>query len=144
MFIEEEAFEGTSFQTLFFEDGLLAVGERAFSRMNQLKDIYFPSSTVYIADEAFYSSRPETIHGKKGTYAQSWAEDHHVQFEFADCWLMAPLIVRFSVILATLSGSLCPLPISEVQKIKRYINRIMISMRPQDRPELYPIDYRFP
>ena len=54
--IENEAFEGTVFSTLVFQNGLISISEHAFSNTNQLKDAYIPSSAEYISDSAFYNS----------------------------------------------------------------------------------------
>lgn len=138
--VEEAAFDGTSFTELVFKKGLLLVGERAFSNMEHLKYVWFPSSTEYISESAFYWSSLEKIYGPDGTYAQKWAKEHHVEYERIDYWPTAPSGVFISIgMMFPVFGLLCP----DSGK-KRCHKRIIISMRPQDRPELNPIDYRFP
>lgn len=144
-YIENEAFEGTAFRTIIFQDRLLSISEHAFSKTNQLKDAYIPHSAEYISDSAFYSSTIETVYGLNGTYAQSWAEHHGLNFAFSDYWYVSAVEMRLGVaVMIALSGLICPLPGNDARKIRQYIKRIIISMRPQDRPELNPIDYRFP
>lgn len=143
--IGDEAFEGTAFQTLVFEEGLLQIGEHAFSETNQLEEVYFPETVDYIADNAFYCSSLETVYGSEGSYIQSWAAEHYLDFKPTVCWFTGSYISRISVVLlTTMLGVICPLPENDAQRIKRYLIRTIISMRPQDRPELNPIDYRFP
>lgn len=144
-FIEDEAFEGTAFQTLVFEEGLLQIGDHAFSETNQLEDVYFPETVDYIADNAFCRSSLQTVYGSEGSYIQSWAAEQDLDFKPAVCWFTGSYIARISaVLLTTMLGLVCPPPDNDAQKIRRYLARIVRSMRPQDRPELNPIDYRFP
>jgi len=144
-YIGEEAFQGTAFRTLVLQDGFLQAGERAFSEMSQLRDAYIPGSVEYIAGSAFMRSGLETIYGLYDTYAEKWAEEHQVAFALTDKLTTMPVGSWYSIVaIVGLHGLLCPCLDDNSQKIKRYLNRIIISMRPQDRPELNPIDYRFP
>jgi hypothetical protein len=141
--VEEEAFEGTVFRSLSFEDGLLWIGDRAFSNMEHLRDIWLPGSTAYIADTAFSHSSLVRIHGKDGTYVQKWAEEHQIKFEAYDSWYIAPHS-EYIYLWLLLPLFAMPCPNSDGKRIRQYIRSLVISMRPQDRPELYPINYRFP
>lgn len=144
LLIEDEAFEGTSFKTLIFSDGFLRVGDRAFSNMSLLKNAWFPESTVFIADSAFFQSALLKIYGVDGSYAQSWAREHRIEFERMDYWYTSPPGLENCLwfLIFPLFGVL--LPDSDSKRIRRYLRALVISMRPQDRPELNPIDYRFP
>lgn len=143
--IENEAFEGTVFSTLVFQNGLISISEHAFSNTNQLKDAYIPSSAEYISDSAFYNSTIGTVFGINGTYAQGWAKRHGLKFAHRDYWAVSPRAMRFgAAVVFALSGFVCPLPGGDARKIRQYVKRIIVSMRPQDRPELNPIDYKFP
>lgn len=143
--IEDEAFEGTAFQTLYFEEGLRQIGEHAFSETNRLEEVYFPETVNYIADNAFYCSSLKTVYGSEGSYIQSWAAEQYLDFMPTVCWFTGSCISRVSMVLLTvMCGFVCPLPDSDSQRIRHYLIRIVKSMRPQDRPELNPIDYRFP
>ena len=145
LWIEESAFEETAFCKLFFRDGLRGVGERAFSGMEQLDSAYIPPSTEYIADSAFARSGIKTIHGLDGSYAQRWAGLHYIRFEHADYWYTPTFDPLTAIVL--LSSSLTIFSFwteSKKSKIVQYLRSFVVSMRPQDRPELHPVDYRFP
>lgn len=143
--IEDEAFVGTSFRILIFRDGFRHIGDRVFGGMELLREVQLPRTVEYIADSAFIDSSLERICGSAGSYAQEWARQHEISFEARDSWYSSPINIRD--LLGTLLAwffVLC-LPLSDDRRrIKRYIAARAISMRPQDRPELNPIDYRFP
>lgn len=143
--VEEEAFEGTSMQALLFEESLQHIGYRAFYSMQSLRDVYVPRSVEYIEDSAFLCSSLEAIHGAEGSYAQRWADVHGIPFETSEYWSSVPERVHvFAEILIALLGSFCLPKQCERKRIKQYLRAFIISMRPQDRAELHPIDYRFP
>jgi hypothetical protein len=143
--VEEEAFAETSIQSLFFEEGLRHIGYQAFYRMKALRDVFLPSSVEFIEDSAFSCSSLEVIHGVEGSYAHKWSDGHGIPFEMNDYWASSPERVHvFAELLLALLGSFC-MPVQyEKKKIKQYLRSFAISMRPQDRAELNPIDYRFP
>lgn len=143
--IEEEAFANTAADTVIFPDGLLQIGKKAFEGVCNLIDIYIPESVEFIADTAFSLTSNLTIHGVNGSYAQDWAEKHSIPFVVDDIWNVF-----------TLSGNSNN---TKTNPINRFIATIVLiilfslfkscyyelrSRRPQDRPELNPIDYRFP
>jgi len=143
--VEEEAFANTAIQILVFQEGLQYVESNAFSSMLQLQEIYFPASVKSIADTAFSSSALKIIRGIQGTYAQEWADRHGIAFKQPDSIIQVAEKERISAaVLLAWIGILCLPPMNEVQKIKQYLRSFLISMRPQDRAELHPIDYRFP
>jgi len=143
--IEEEAFEGTAFKTLIFEEGFLSAADRAFGGMTSLVDAYFPNTTEYIADSTFEQSSLKRIIGEEGTYIQKWAKQHNIEYEPDECYLTLPfrLYISKEVLLSLLALFRLP-PDVELKKRKNNFNKYILSMRPQDRPELNPIDYRFP
>lgn len=143
--IEEEAFSGTAVESVVLPEGFLRIGERAFDQAWRLTDVYIPETTEYIAETAFSITPDLTIHGIEGSYAHDWAEAHEIPFVADDVWSMIPLR----------RGSHGP----RTNPIYRYIATLVLllnltlfrngyyeyrSRRPQDRPELNPIDYRFP
>ncbi len=143
--IEEESFSGTAVQTVVFPEGFLRIGENAFRGALRLTNVYIPYTTRYIADSAFSQTPDLTIHGVRGSYAQKWARKHSVPFVVDNIW---KAVIRDGKNLDT-----------EGAPTDRYIEgvnpeRIISShergedegkrKRPQDRPELNPIDYRFP
>lgn len=143
--IEDEAFAGTSFRTLVFRNGFRHIGDRVFGGTGLLREVQLPRSVEYIADSAFYDSSLERICGAADTYAQEWAEQHKISFEVRDLWYSSPGNIRdlIGTLLAWSFGFCLPLS-DDRRRIRRYIAARIISMRPQDRPELNPIDYRFP
>ena len=141
--IENEAFAGTAITTVVFHKSLLYLGEKAFLNSRKLTDIYIPISTVNIGFLAVESYT--VIHGAEGSYAQKWAQVNGYEFRTDDIWnskLLSPLfhvedlffIFWFSM----------PLDLTNPLLIRKRIRKIIRSMRPQERTELYPIDYRFP
>lgn len=144
VYIEEEAFAGTAARAAVFSDGMLAIDVRAFWGATSLKDVYIPISTVFIADSAFSLRDGFTIHGVEGSYARFWAENHQTRFAADNIWTSGSVTRRFVLIQRPVY--------QDVQKLvydKKLIGEEASknkgkSMRPQDRPELNPIDYRFP
>ena len=143
--VEDEAFSGTAVETVFFPDGFLKVEEKAFDKAGHLSDIYIPETTEYIADSAFPISKILAIHGIDGSYAENWAYYHGIPFVVDNVW---NVIVQSGTTYNT-----------QTDTIKRYIDTLVLiilfglfrlnyyevrSRRPQDRPELNPVYYRFP
>ena len=144
-YVGEEAFIGTAFRSHFFTDGLLRIDGRAFENAKRLEDVWLPGSIEHVADSAFSDSCIARIYGLEGSYAQKWAEQHHVKFQPVDIWLAAPSKPHIvPLLLFPLLGMFYPWTDSERKRIKNYLMFFIVSMRPQDRPELNPIDYRFP
>lgn len=57
------------------------LGSDAFRNCTTLKDIYIPASVTEIDDYAMDSGREDlTIHGVKGSYAETWAAEHGCPF----------------------------------------------------------------
>ena len=143
--VEEEAFSGTPVRTVIFPEGFLSVGDRAFQGALRLRDIYIPATTEFISDSAFPVRPGLVIHGVKGSYAEDWAEAHRIPFVAEN---MGKLIldngrtvsvhgVEFDLFHRTVDSDEADLTVSRSKDVNE-------SKRPQDRPELNPIDYRFP
>ena len=145
MVIEDEAFEGTAVQQVVLPEGLLSIGESAFENAPFLTDVYIPGTTEYIADSAFSMTANLTIHGIEGSYAMEWAQRNEIPFVVDDIWNGYALKGKT--------------PHPQETPISRFVTVIVLliafwfirscdyerrSRRPQDRPELNPIDYRFP
>ena len=143
--IEEDAFSGTAPEVVIFPDGFLHIEENAFSGAWNLTDVYIPESTEYIADSAFSGTQDLTIHGIDGSYAKEWAEEHQVPFVADNSWVA--LIRSGSSLneqgIPTNHHAAAVNPEKMVAVHERSEDEIE-SRRPQDRPELNPIDYRFP
>ena len=142
-YIGDEAFSETSIEVALFNNDLQSIGSEAFLNANQLTDVYIPAGTEQIGSNAF----PEqvVIHGIEDSYAQTWAlQNEHVFIE-DDIWNCESVFpsLRGSLILALL-GTVLPADTCFLEQIRTQIKKYIRSMRPQDRPELYPINYRFP
>lgn len=143
--IEEEAFENTAAESIIFPELLTTIGNRAFARNNALATVYLPESIKYIGAHAFDESHELTIRGVEGSYAAAWAKTHNVPFEqveSAASWITRlGRLVRGTSLFSLSFGYACPM----IQFRRRRKTEIWErSMRPQDRTDLYPINYRFP
>lgn len=143
--IKEEAFAWTAVRTVMLPQGFLAVQDLAFDHTYALSEIYVPATTFYIADTAFSLSGLQSLHGEEGSYAQQWAQSHNLRFELSDYWYTVPLNVYASLaVLLPVFSTVPLLPEKGENRIRHYLRCFCMSMRPQDRTELYPINYRFP
>ena len=143
--IEESAFEGTGVSIIVFPDGFLKIGDNAFANTVSLQDVFIPQTTCYIADTGFPKMKNYTIHGKWKSYALEWAEKHTVPHDTACDRSIPPIIKklwRLQAIVTSLLG--CVISPDMIRKIILTAEDKDKSRRPQDRPELNPIDYRFP
>ena len=139
----DEAFSGTAIDSAYFGDKLVTIGEKAFMNVETLKDVYIPEETSYIGNKAF--PRATFIHGAENSYAEKWALLNGYSFCTDYDWAVkAPSQKICMDLLLTLF--LWPITSDDSFAVKLYrrIFDFVKSMRPQDRPELYPIDYRFP
>ncbi len=141
--IEEEAFEGTHVKTAILPDGFQYIGQNAFAGDSVLTDVYIPTSTEYIADTAFPMNSDLIIHGVEDSYAQKWAEENNIPFVVEDIW--KPVVDDGKTASIQEAGLAFLFQIVIPKKIIKIGSRAKDeSIRPQDRPELYPIDYSFP
>lgn len=145
LIIEDEAFEGVAAQTVVFPDGLQSIGKGAFANASSLKEVYIPDSTQYIGDSAFSVNSGLTIHGIDGSYAKDWANKHEIPFVIDDVWSVFVPSGRFSNTLPNpVSRPVATIILVILFELFRLNYYGVRSRRPQDRPELYPINYRFP
>lgn len=143
--IHESAFEGTAVETVVIPDLTEMIGNGAFAHIKTLRAVCIPESVQYIGDNTFAGSLNVIIKGVEDSYASSWARKHHVPFvqEEIVSSLLAKLgkLLQGGTFLVFSLGCVCPK--TQFWQRRRTKNRER-SMRPQDRPELYPINYRFP
>ena len=142
--IEDEAFEATAAKTVVFSDSLGRIGQRAFANSPELKTVTIPESVVYIGDRAFEGVSGLVICGMADSYAARWAQEHDVAFTTAETtpvWIETLIKLLGGGLFVSLP--LCICPCISLRRCRRILDAWR-SMRPQDRPELYPIDYRFP
>lgn len=141
--IEEEAFEGTAVKNVILPDGFQYIGEEAFGGNSTLTDVYIPPSTEYIADTAFPMNSDLVIHGVEDSYALEWAEEHNIRYIVDSIWksiINNGNRVRIQEIgLAFLFLIIIPKTINQIGSRAQDE-----SIRPKNRPELYPIEYSFP
>jgi hypothetical protein len=143
--IEDEAFEGVSAETVILSDSTESIGARAFADNGALKAVHVSESLFYIGDNAFEGSYRVMIVGSEGSYAAAWARMHNVAFmpeETSTTWLVKlGRLLQEGFFLSFSLGCIFP----EAQFWQRRKREVFErSMRPQDRPELHPINYRFP
>ena len=143
--IGPEAFLNTGARGVVLTEQVERVGERAFARMEDLSAIYIPASTTYIAEDAFQGVDGLTILGRFDSYAHRWAREHGYRFISVELWIndsdagrRAPRRTDPAVLDASLRGTDDELPEAARGPDEG------TSLRPQERAELHPIDYRFP
>lgn len=142
--IEDEAFEGTVAETVIFPVGLISIGSRAFEHVQILKDVYIPDTTTFIADSAF-SAADITIHGIDGSYAMGWANSHEIPFVAENIWNTVVQDVKsHNTRTDPIHQTAITIVLITLLEFFRFSCYELRSRRPQDRPELNPIDYRFP
>lgn len=139
----DESFVGTSFETVIFRDQLKSIGMQVFDNCYILTDVYSPGSIESIGEDAF----PKGIlfHGIAESYVQKWTGEHNFDFVVDDIWDTYTVPIR--ILIQYTIGAFCfifPADIKMLIRIRRRKDEFVKSMRPQDRPELYPINYRFP
>ena len=144
--IDEEAFVGTAARVLIFDERFKQIGEKAFAE-TLLTDAFVPSATEHIADYAFGAAERLIVHGVPGSYAEDWARENDIPFR--------PDYDRRAIYYGSNSSETGRRPdsrenaetVDDETGYPRPFGRLdtyIQSERPQDRPELNPIDYRFP
>lgn len=81
-FIEEEAFCGSGATAVILSDSVKVIYTRAFAECSQLASIQIPSSTVYIANDAFTGCSNLTILCEQGSYADTYAQKHLIPVQY--------------------------------------------------------------
>jgi hypothetical protein len=124
---------------------LAQIEDEAFADNFALREIWIPASVLYIADNAFEGCNEITILAEADSYAAEWAREHDMAFtpvaeSAAERENLSKLLAgELAILLSFVSVS----PVQLIRLRRRAWNA-MRSMRPQDRAELNPIDYRFP
>ena len=143
--IDEEAFAGTAAESVELPDSLTTVGERAFADMPRLRTMSVPASVTFIGEQAFAGVTGLTILAPEGSYAERWAEAHSIAC--TQCETAVSRLQQLGKLLQTdfflLLSFHCVCPGLSLAR-RRKLAEAWKSLRPQDRPELNPIDYRFP
>ncbi len=76
--VEEYAFQGCAFTYVRLSDDTVTLKDGAFADCPNLKHVYMPEKTVNIGSDVFPSGI--TIHGKKDSYAKTYADLHGYSF----------------------------------------------------------------
>jgi hypothetical protein len=143
--IGESAFENTAVEMVILSESTESIGDGAFAHNNALRAVFVPDSVTYIGSQAFEGSAKLTIHGSADSYALQWAMENNVPFVMESS---IPTWIKKigKLFMGNMYYSLCFSCIwpGAVLRMRRRMEHVARSMRPQDRPELYPIDYRFP
>lgn len=145
LYIEDEAFEATAFRAVFLPDGFLGIGDRVFRDAPSLCMVFIPQTTTSIGADSFPLNRFFVIHGVEGSYASDWAKQQHLPFipDYSVAWLLLNRLtqtVRSNDAMDTIQIT----ALEAGARSKGQSEHADRSMRPQDRPELNPIDYKFP
>ncbi len=143
--IGDSAFENTAAEAVIIPDSTVILGNRAFANNKVLRNVQIPNTVLFIGENAFAESIHVRIQGIENSYAKAWARVHNVPFveeENAPRWFTKlKNVLLQGCFLSWSIGYICP----ELQYWQcRKRERREISMRPQDRTELYPINYKFP
>ena len=143
--IGEGAFEGTAANKVILPQNLLKIGERAFADNFFLREIVIHETVHDIKDCAFEGSVNLTIIGTVDSYVAQWAKEHDVcfiQMKSPAAWIK--VLRKLCAKSVYITFAFCPVCSGMIQQYRKRAAELGKSMRPQDRPELYPIDYRFP
>ena len=81
--INQDAFTGCkSLEEIYLPDGLEVIENSAFSSCVNLKKAYVPKSVNFMGDYAFGSENNLTIYGYKDSYAEKYAKERKIKFEY--------------------------------------------------------------
>ena len=143
--IENEAFAGTAMKNVVLPGAVTTIGERAFADNRGLNEVLIPESVSYIGETAFDGVSGLIIRGAEASYAARWAKAHGFAFVSAEASQAGAEKTgkQFRGNVFSFLPLICIFP-ADVLRLRRRIADALRSMRPQDRPELHPIDYRFP
>lgn len=89
--IGEKAFSGCYFLTeIRLPDSVTSIGSHAFSGCRSLASVSIPKSVTSIGEDAFRGCNQITLIVEKDSYAESWADENDVPYEFTDSadWLL--------------------------------------------------------
>ena len=142
--IGKEAFADTSVEIVIIPPTKITIGERAFADNQKLRIISIPKFVAFIDDTAFENVPALTINTPKNSYAATWAQRHDIAVT-SEPILLSKEKNRGEVSKSEVIFLLCFISVLAAQGLWRKRNTIrVICMRPQDRIELYPINYKFP
>ena len=143
VFIGEEAFMGTKLLSVALPDGMGVVEKRAFAGIDGLT-VKIPDSVYYIGSDAFEGSENLTVIASRGSYARRWAVANRVAFVPSDAVLRVSAEAQREDMHT--GSAACAVSLSEDKAARSGVNLPagVLSMRPQERAELHPINEYFP
>ncbi len=65
-------------KSIVIPDGVTAINMCAFFKCSALTNVVIPASVTYIEDWAFVLCNSVSITAPRGSYAETWAEQHHI------------------------------------------------------------------
>lgn len=81
--VDEQAFsEFLNLQKVILPQTIETIGSRAFAACPALKEVYLPGSVVSISEDAFDKSPKVTLFVEKDSYAEKFAAEHEMPYEF--------------------------------------------------------------
>lgn len=78
--IEKEAFAGSGIKCVILPNFRTRIGENAFANCMALKLVEMTENVTSIADNVFGNSPLSGITAPSGSYAETWAKEHHISF----------------------------------------------------------------
>lgn len=82
--IPKSAFENTAVSEIVFPWQVTSIGDKAFSNCVNLMNVTMGCRVSSVAEGAFSYKNKLTIHGKAGTYAETYANDNEIVFNAID------------------------------------------------------------
>ena len=81
--ITREAFQGlANLQKVILPKTVKSIYNMAFANCKALKEVYIPASVEEITDNAFVDSPNVTLYVEKGSFAEKFACEQHIPFEY--------------------------------------------------------------
>lgn len=143
--VRDEAFEATAVEAVIFGEGLLRIEDNIFRKAENLKHVFIPASTEYIGLWEMYDNSHITFYGVQGSYAEKWAKAEQALFIPVNILNIQSVLGRFAGIhRKPLNDGIRDIYSDNISQLHPRTGVDDISKRPQERPELNPIDYKFP
>ncbi len=95
--IENNAFEGTALESIIIPFNVTYIGNRAFADIPTLLTATFPDNTQFIANDAFNDSKQVLLQASINSYAQAWAKDNGLRFNFIVALNAMERTIQYSV-----------------------------------------------
>lgn len=150
--VEEEAFAGTALQSVLLPGMVVRIEERAFADNHPLEYLFVPGGIEYLPSNVLENTPNTYIVAESGSYAEQWAKINGYRIICQEVLLSNDVSETHGnlrngkpqMILFVLQAF--ALMIGLLNRKKPHFRCVYEgnSMRPQERIELHPIQYRFP